>query len=143
MGGPGRAAGVTQDPLPLAYRPDRPVPPVLRAGLEASPRRCGDHPAPSRDQRGRRRYITTSKEGPHQLRRYYASILLTDGVSIAELASYLGHHDPAFTLRVYGQLQQGRADHARSIIDRRMYRPRKVSGASLRLVKPDERPPLA
>jgi hypothetical protein len=75
-----------------------------------------------------------------RLRHYYGSILLTDGASIAELASYLGHHVPAFTLRVYGHLQQGRADHVRSIIDRRMYRPRKVPGASLRLVEPDERP---
>jgi hypothetical protein len=59
---------------------------------------------------------------------------------IAELASYLGHRDPGFTLRVYGHLQQGRGERARAIIDRRMYRPRKVSGASLRLVEPDERP---
>jgi integrase len=95
-------------------------------------------PVPSRDQRGRRRYTTTRKEGPHQLRHYYASVLLADGASITELASYLGHHDAAFTLREYGHLQQGGGERARSIIDRRMYRPRKVSGAHLRLVEPDD-----
>jgi integrase len=31
---------------------------------------AGIIPAPSRDRRGRRRYVTTSKEGPHQLRHY-------------------------------------------------------------------------
>ena len=74
---------------------------------------AGIIPAPSRDRRGRRRYITTSKEGPHQLRHYYASILLTDGVSIAELATYLGHHDPAFTLRTYVHLMPGRRPNER------------------------------
>ncbi len=68
---------------------------------------------------------------------------LADGLSITELAEYLGHHDPAFTLRVYGHMQQSRDERARSIIDRRMNRPRKVSGGHLHLVKPDERPPGA
>lgn len=40
-------------------------------------------------------------EGIHQLRHYYASVVLAGGVSIKELAQYLGHADPAFTLRVY------------------------------------------
>jgi integrase len=54
-------------------------------------------PAPRDRQRGRKRYVTTRKEGPPQLRHYYASVMLTDGVSVRELAEYLGHHDPAFT----------------------------------------------
>ena len=49
----------------------------------------------------RRRYVTTRKEGIHQLRHYYASVMLAGGVSIKELAEYLGHSDPAFTLRTY------------------------------------------
>ena len=45
---------------------------------------------------------------------------------------------------VYGHMQQGRDEHARSIIDARMNRPRKVSGGGpLRLVKPGEQPPGA
>jgi len=41
---------------------------------------------PARDRRGRRRYVTTRKEGIHQLRHYYASVMLAGGVSIKELA---------------------------------------------------------
>ena len=52
----------------------------------------------------RRRYVTTRKEGIHQLRHYYASVMLAGGVSIKELAEYLGHSDPAFTLRVYAHM---------------------------------------
>jgi integrase len=47
---------------------------------------------------------TTRKEGIHQLRHYYASVMLAEGVSIKELAEYLGHSDPGFTLRVYAHM---------------------------------------
>jgi hypothetical protein len=47
-----------------------------------------------------------------------ASILLPDGVSIAELAVYLGHHDPGFTLRTYVHLMPDAADRMRSVVDR-------------------------
>ena len=84
-------------------------------------------PEATRDGRGRRRYATTRKEGPHQLRHYYASVMLADGVSVKELAEYLGHHDPAFTLRVYSHLIAGSHDRARRVIDARMFRPRAVA----------------
>ncbi len=42
--------------------------------------------------------------GPHQLRHYFASVLLAGGVDIKALSEYLGHHDPAVTLRVYSHL---------------------------------------
>ena len=76
------------------------------------------------------KYATTRREGPHQLRHFYASIMLADGASIIELAEYLGHHDPAVTLRIYGHLQPNSHDKARKIIDARMFRPRAVSGGS-------------
>ena len=88
---------------------------------------AGFIPAPGTDRRGRKRYVTTRKEGPHQLRHYYASVMLTDGVSVRELADYLGHHDPAFTLRVYSHLMPGSHDRARRVIDARMFRPRAVA----------------
>jgi len=69
--------------------------------------------------------------------------MLADGVSITALAHYLGHHDPTVTLRVYGHLQKNTDELARSVIDARMNRRRNVAGARLRLVRPDERPPLA
>jgi hypothetical protein len=42
----------------------------------------------------------------------------------------MGHHDPAFTLRIYGHMQQGSEDRARAIIDRHMFRPRAVANGS-------------
>jgi integrase len=50
--------------------------------------------------------------GMHQLRHFYASALLAGGVDIRALAEYLGHHDPAITLRIYSHLMpsaEGRA----------------------------------
>lgn len=37
----------------------------------------------------------------HALRHFYASALLDAGEGINALASYFGHTDPGFTLRVY------------------------------------------
>jgi integrase len=73
-------------------------------------------------------FTTTRREGPHQLRHYYASVILGDGGSIVDLALYLGHHDPAVTLRTYGHMHQNSHERARAIIDARMFRPRAVSG---------------
>ncbi|MEV7808510.1 tyrosine-type recombinase/integrase [Microbispora sp. NPDC088329] len=89
---------------------------------------AGIIPKPTKDARGRRRYITTRKEGTHQLRHYYASVTLPTGVSINELAEYLGHSDPGFTLRVYAHMQSSSHKRARAAIDRRMRRPRLVAG---------------
>ena len=76
------------------------------------------------------KYETTRREGLHQLRHFYASVMLGDGASVTELAEYLGHHDPAVTLRTYGHMQQNSHDKARRIIDKRMFRPRAVGGES-------------
>jgi integrase len=38
--------------------------------------------------------------------------MLAGGVSIKELAEYLGHADPAFTLRVYAHLLPSSRDQA-------------------------------
>ena len=79
--------------------------------------KAGVIPAPGRDRRGRSRYVTTRKEGVHQLRHYYASVMLAGGVSIKELAEYLGHSDPAFTLRVYAHMLPSSHDRARVVIN--------------------------
>lgn len=88
---------------------------------------AGIIPQPTKDGRGRRRYKTTRKEGMHQLRHFYASMVLADGVSIKELAAYLGHADPGFTLRIYTHLLPDSHDRARQAIDNRMFRPRPVA----------------
>ena len=66
-------------------------------------------------------------DGMHALRHLYTSTLLAQGVSIKELAEYLGHSDPGFTLRTYihpraVELRAGSAG------DRRCARRRKVAG---------------
>jgi Phage integrase family len=81
--------------------------------------RSGSTPEPKKDGRGRARYVTTRREAIHQLRHYYASVMLADGVSIKELAEYLGHADPAFTLRVYAHLLPSSHDRARAVINER------------------------
>jgi integrase len=53
---------------------------------------------PARDATG------ITEGGLHALRHYYASVLLAGGVDIRALSEYLGHHDPAITLRIYAHL---------------------------------------
>ena len=48
--------------------------------------------------------------------------MLAGGVSIKELAEYLGHSDPAFTLRVYAQMLPCSHDGARAVIGERFTR---------------------
>jgi len=79
--------------------------------------KAGVIPAPARDRRGRSRYVTTRKEGVHQLRHYYASVMLAGDVSIKELAEYLGHSDPAFTLRVDAHMLPSSHDRAHVVIN--------------------------
>jgi integrase len=62
--------------------------------------------------------IAVAREnGFHALRHCFASTLLYHGVDIRALAAYLGHHDPAFTLRVYAHLLPDAADRMRLVID--------------------------
>lgn len=86
--------------------------------------KAGIIPPPAKDSRGRARYVTTRKEGIHQLRHYFASVMLAGGVSVKELAEYLGHTDPAFTLRYYAHLLPSSHDRARLVINERFTRMR-------------------
>ncbi|AXX33681.1 phage-related integrase [Actinosynnema pretiosum subsp. pretiosum] len=56
-------------------------------------------------------------DGMHALRHFYASVLLSQGVSIKELAEYLGHSDPGFTLRTYTHLVPSSHERARMAVD--------------------------
>lgn len=56
-------------------------------------------------------------DGMHAPRHFYASVLLSQGVSIKELAEYLGHADPGFTLRTCTHLVPSSHDRARAAID--------------------------
>lgn len=63
------------------------------------------------------RYDPSRDKGFHQLRHYYASVLLSEGVDIRALAAFLGHEDPGFTLRVYSHLMPASEDRARKAAD--------------------------
>ena len=55
--------------------------------------------------------------GMHVLRHTYSSVLLAGNVDIRRLSAYLGHHDPAFTLRVYAHLMPDAEDQALKAIE--------------------------
>jgi integrase len=61
--------------------------------------------------------VPTRWTGMHALRHFYASSLLDAGESIKALASYLGHADPGFTLRVYTHLMPASEERTRNAID--------------------------
>ncbi|MDI5937069.1 MULTISPECIES: tyrosine-type recombinase/integrase [unclassified Micromonospora] len=53
----------------------------------------------------------------YALRHFYASALLDAGESIKAVASYLGHADPGFTLRVCTHLMPASEERTRNAID--------------------------
>lgn len=57
-------------------------------------------------------------DGMHALRHLFASFMLEQGVSIKELSEYLGHHDPAFTLRIYTHMMPSSYQRARLASDK-------------------------
>jgi integrase len=63
-------------------------------------------------------------DGMHALRHFYASTLLAQGVTIKELADYLGHTDPGFTLRTYTHLLPSSHEQARRAVDS-VFKPRR------------------
>ncbi|MEV0821861.1 tyrosine-type recombinase/integrase [Nonomuraea rubra] len=84
---------------------------------------AGVIPEPVKDTQGRRRYLTTRQQGTHQLRHYFASVTLAGGVTIKDLSEYLGHADPALTLRVYAHMLPSSHDRVREAIDRQFRQP--------------------
>lgn len=96
-------------------------------------------PPPVKDKRGRKRVVTDRKAGLHALRHYCASVMLADGVNIKELAEYLGHHDPGFTLRIYAHLLPDSRERARQAVDARMFRPRLVASAGSETTQSEQR----
>lgn len=59
----------------------------------------------------------TREHGMHALRHHYASVLLDGGVSVRDLADFLGHADPGFTLRIYAHMMPTGPERARAVVD--------------------------
>ncbi|QKV92307.1 site-specific integrase [Streptomyces sp. NA02950] len=64
------------------------------------------------------KYESAREHGMHALRHFYASVLLDAGESIKAVSQYLGHTDPALTLRVYAHLMPSSQERTRKAIDR-------------------------
>ncbi|MBB2941832.1 integrase [Actinoplanes lutulentus] len=59
--------------------------------------------------------------GMHALRHLFASTLLDAGENIRAISEWLGHSDPAFTLRVYTHLMQSSQGRARTALDQMLH----------------------
>ncbi|MEU6365311.1 site-specific integrase [Streptomyces sp. NPDC046931] len=70
---------------------------------------------PEADDRGK--YDSAREHGMHALRHFYASALLDAGENIKAVSEYMGHADPALTLRVYAHLMPDSRERARRAID--------------------------
>ncbi|MEV4264564.1 tyrosine-type recombinase/integrase [Kribbella sp. NPDC049584] len=95
---------------------------ILKEHIEAREPRPYTLPWEKTDRRGRRQYVSSRKNGMHALRHYFASITLADGVNIKELAEYLGHSNPGFTLRLYTHMLPSSHERARKAVDSRLSR---------------------
>ncbi|WP_435253598.1 tyrosine-type recombinase/integrase, partial [Streptomyces sp. 1222.5] len=66
--------------------------------------------------------------GMHALRHFYASVLLDAGESIKALSEYLGHADPAFTLRTYTHFMPSSDSRTRAAVDALFAEPSRSDG---------------
>ncbi|WP_333758475.1 tyrosine-type recombinase/integrase [Streptomyces sp. ISBFB 2968] len=68
--------------------------------------------------------------GFHVLRHTFASVVLAEGETITQLAAWLGHSDPAFTLRTYVHFMPKSGQRGRAAIGRFMSgQPAETNGA--------------
>jgi len=65
----------------------------------------------------------TRSNGTHALRHLYASVLLDSAESIRAVATYLGHSDPGFSLRVYAHLMPNSETRTKNAIDHALRSP--------------------
>ncbi|MFB7501612.1 tyrosine-type recombinase/integrase [Streptomyces sp. NPDC056161] len=63
------------------------------------------------------KYESAREHGMHALRHFYASVLLDAGESVKAVSQYLGHTDPALTLRVYAHLMPSSQERTRIAVD--------------------------
>ena len=79
--------------------------PALAAAGVISPRKPGE------------RFEESREHGFHALRHLFASLVLSGGTNIRDLADYLGHADPGFTLRTYVHMMPTSSQKMKEAID--------------------------
>lgn len=72
---------------------------------------------PVRNPAGRLVYSSDRKHGIHQLRHYFASMMLAGGVSLRELQEYLGHASMKTTMEYYLHMVPDSRDRAHHALD--------------------------
>lgn len=121
---------------PLKNRASYRTLPVGTAVLDALARHLKEYPAEGdeyvfRDDRGEPLSRSTFEDdwhrarvaaglpdvGQHDLRHFFASLLIRAGLNVKVVAARLGHADPGLTLRTYTHLWPDDADRSRDAID--------------------------
>jgi hypothetical protein len=106
------------------YR-DIPVPAVLWAKVQDAPRDDDGYFFPAEWRTSVMKQFREARDAaglpadfvPHWLRHMYASVLLSDGVPITDVATYLGHQDIKITFATYGHLVPAALSRAASVLD--------------------------
>jgi integrase len=79
-------------------------------------RTAGTEPAGGSTPEGRRRPATSTATF-HDLRHFYASLLIANGCSVKAVQKRLGHQSAMETLDTYGHLWPDRDDETREAVD--------------------------
>lgn len=77
------------------------------------------------------------QNGMHELRHFFASVLLDQGESIKAVAEWLGHADPSFTLKIYTHLMPSSAERTKGVIGD-LYGRRSTAQDGLETARPSE-----
>lgn len=96
-----RTGGKSGGALNRSYFDDRVWKPALLAAGVIPPPEVEVVKRPGRESLKRVRWNMPREEGFHVTRHTFASIVLQAGETVTQLAAWLGHSDPAFTLRTY------------------------------------------
>ena len=112
-------ANVGPEPVPLVVR-ERKGSPYLQSGLVFTNTFGGpiqQHPFATVWETARAGAELPTWATPHDLRHYYASLLIRSGASVKVVQSRLGHASATTTLDTYGHLFPDEADRTRAAVD--------------------------
>ncbi|MFE1755923.1 hypothetical protein ACFW88_36265, partial [Streptomyces anandii] len=95
-------------------------PALADAGLIPPPEITLVEPKRGKSPWRREKWAMPREFGFHVLRHTFASVVLAEGETITQLAAWLGHSDPAFTLRTYVHFMPKSGSRGREAIGRFM-----------------------
>ncbi|MEU6552038.1 site-specific integrase [Streptomyces sp. NPDC046915] len=95
-------------------------PALLEAGLISPPEVTLVEPKRGKNPWRKEKWNMPREFGFHVLRHTFASVVLAEGETITQLAAWLGHSDPAFTLRTYVHFMPKSGSRGRAALGRFM-----------------------